>query len=347
MKVMFAAPFSGVRTGIFISEYYASLARAATGSGHQIKLHDTKEIIANSEINPLLRKAYRPFSSVVESMRLMTFFERKLRQDLLTAVEEFSPDVLFVYVIGAQSLSPIIREIRNRGIVVVMWVGLNPMVLSPGAKRILPELDCVFCYDPVYRPLFNKLGCCRVEIVPMGVDIKRFDAVKPTNVCASENADVSFVGMIDDTRRRFLGALRDVDLGIWSWNVDPNDFMLRPFFKGEASGDLAINVLKASKISINIHRDFEYSGGNYRLFEIPASGALQLVDDKPMIKNYFTPDKEIVIFKGPHDLRNKVDYFLTHEEDRREIARQARLRLEREHGIDKRFVQMEQFLTQL
>lgn len=347
MKVMFAAPLSGVRTSIFISEYYRSLARAAAELGHQIKLHDTKEIIASSEISPFLRKAYRPLSGVVERLRLMSLFETELRRDLVETVETFCPDVLFIYVINAQSLAPIIKKIKRRGVIVVMWVGLNPQVLSPGVKRVLPELDCVFCYDPTYKAFYADMGCRRVEIVPMGVDIKRFDAVNGRCSVRSEATDVSFVGMIDDSRRRLLGALQGVDLGIWSWNLDPDDAVLRPFFKGEASGDLAIKVLKSSRISINVHREFERAGGNYRLFEIPASGALQLVDNKPMIPAYFTPGQEIIVYDGPEDLREKVDYFLSHEDHRLEVVKKARLRLEREHGIVERFKRMEHLLSEL
>lgn len=345
MKVLFAAPLSGVRTSIFISEYYMSLARAATGLGHNTRLHDTNEIIASSNISPMVRKFYRPFAGVVERLHLLSFFEKNLRRDLLETVEGFCPDVLFIYVINAQSLAPIIKEIRSRGVVVVMWVGLNPQVLSPGAKSVLPELDCVFCYDPTYLDFYASIGCRRVEVVPMGVDIDRFDSVdQASNV---EAIDVSFVGMIDDTRRRLLGSLQNVNLGIWSWNVDPDDSLLMPFFKGEASSDLAIKILKSSRISINIHRDFERSGGNFRLFEIPASGALQLVDNKPMISSYFIPGQEIITFDSSEDLQEKIDYFLAHEEERKKIVERARLRLEREHGIVDRFRRMEQVFSKL
>jgi spore maturation protein CgeB len=345
MKIMFAAPFSGARTSIFISEYYASLSRAATTLGHEIKLHDTREIIASSKISPFLRKAYLPFAGIIERLRLMSLLERKLQKDLMEAVEKFRPEVLFIYVINTQSLSSIIKTIRKRGIIVVMWVGLNPNVLSRGAKSILPELDCVFYYDYTYKESFFNLGCRRVEIVPMGIDVNRFDAVNKTSNI--EPVDVSFVGMIDDSRRKLLGALQGVNLGIWSWNVDPDDSVLRTFLKGEASGDKAIKILKASRISVNIHRDFEHSGGNYRLFEIPASGALQLVDNKPMIPKYFTPEKEIIVFDGPTDLRGKIDYFLSHESERTKIAKNARLRLEREHGMVDRFQRMEKILNKL
>jgi len=36
MKILFAAPFSGVRTSLFISGYYDSLARAAIRQDHKI-----------------------------------------------------------------------------------------------------------------------------------------------------------------------------------------------------------------------------------------------------------------------------------------------------------------------
>jgi len=347
MKILFAAPFSGIRTSIFISNYYDSLARAATRLGHQIEMFDTREIIASSNIQPWMRKLYRPLSGVIEGLRLMAFFETALRRNLLETVEIHQPDVIFLYVINAQSFSSVVHEIRRRGIIVVMWIGLNPKYLSPGVQRILPELDCVFCYDPAYLPYYKNMRCPRVEIVPLGIDIEKFDSVKLNQENLSDAPSVSFVGMIDDIRRRILGSLQGKDLGIWSWNMGAEDTVLEPFFKGEAAGEECIRVLKASPISINIHRSFEFSGGNYRLFEIPACGAMQLVDSKPGIREYFEPDNEIVLFENEEDLREKVDYFLEHEEQRQTIARKARARLERDHGIEDRFKRIEQILIKL
>lgn len=347
MKILFAAPFSGVRTSIFISEYYGSLVRAASRLGHQVNKLDTGELVASSKVHPWIRQAYRPLSGLIERFRLMSFLEGALRRRLLEAVEDCRPDILFLYVINAQSLATIVREIRRKGVAVVMWIGLNPQKLSSGVKRILPELDCVFCYDSTYLPYYKDMGCRRAEIVPLGIDIDRFDSVKLTSEDLLDAPLISFVGMIDDTRRRILGSLQGKDLGIWTWNMGVEDSVLEPFFKGEAAGEECIRVLKASPISINIHRSFEVSGGNYRLFEIPASGALQLVDNKAGVKKYFEPDEEIVIFENEEDLSEKIDYFLDHEEQRQAIARKARARLVRDHGILDRFKRMEQIIMTL
>jgi spore maturation protein CgeB len=345
MRILFAAPLNGVRSGIFISNYYRSLARAAISSGHIVALHDTQEIATSSNLPFLLRRAYSPFSGLVEGLRLMSILEVSLRSELLRAIENFKPDVVFIYAICAQSLKKVIRKIRKKGIKVVMWIGLNPDVLPKNVKNLICDLDCVFCYDYEYLPIYLKMNCARVELVPMGVDIDYIDSIDNRKI--SKTVDVSFIGMIDDTRLKYLSNLYNIDLGIWSWDAKAKCSSLASYYRGEASGEKTINILKGSKCSINLHREFEFSGGNYRLFEIPACKALQFVDNKPSISKYFVPDEEIIIFRSINDLKNKIEYYLNHEDERLKIVENARRRVVREHCILDRFKRMERVLNDL
>jgi spore maturation protein CgeB len=225
-----------------------------------------------------------------------------------------------------------------------MWVGLNPKVISPGAKEALSEIDCVFIYDDSYLAGFKALGCRHAEVVPLGVDVEQFDIVTPSQL----EKDVAFIGMLEETRMRYLNAIHDLRLGIWSWNFDAvNAPLLEKCYCGQAAGDEAIACLKAAKIGINVHRDFEVAGGNFRLFEIPACGVLQIVDARKGIDKYFEPGKEVVLFDGENDLRQKVLYYLSHEEERLGIASAGWARARKEHNLSERFTQMMRCLDSL
>jgi spore maturation protein CgeB len=334
MKWLFAAPLSGVRTSIFISNYYSSLARAAERAGVIVEMHDTEEVIASPRVPPFVRSLYRPLSHIVDRHRLLTIMEGGMKRKLVEHVRRFLPDVVFLYVINAQSMDSAVREIKKIGCKVVMWRGLSPDNLSEGIRRVLSEIDCLFIYDKTYVSLYHRLGCRKVELVPLGIDTRYIDSISP----GSGMPKISFIGMIDDKRFRLLSRLADLSLGVWSWNYSRSAYpILASLFRGEASGDKAISILKSSLVSLNAHRDFEQSGGNYRLFEIAASGALQLVDDMPDISRYFTPGEEIITYRNENDLRDKVLYYLRNENERCQIAANAYQRVKRSHDIDDRF----------
>lgn len=345
MRILFAAPFSGIRTSIFISGYYHALARAASAAGDEVGIYDTGELIASPRIHPLLRRLYPNLAPLVERLRLLSLLESQMRSNFLSKCREFSPDIVFVYVINAQSMWKVIREIRKSGVVVAMWVGLNPSVASAGARDAIREADCIFIYDESYLPLYLELGCRRVEVVPFGIDKEAFDSIAPGQ---AKSTGISFVGMMDNERYHLLTSIRDLQLGVWSWNWLYNRYqLLNHNYRGEAAGAEAIRAFKASQISVNIHRTFEVSGGNYRLFEIPACGTLQLVDRKPAIGKYFVDGEEIVFFDDAKDLRKKSLYYLSKPDELATIARQGRERVEREHTIGKRFTVMRQILEEI
>ncbi len=178
------------------------------------------------------------------------------------------------------------------------------------------------------------MGIHNLRTVPLGCDVDYYDSIEPDEEFRKENAvDVSFVGLFDEHREEYLGALSDFNLGIWSWNIGDYDTPLKKFHRGVAYGESLIKVFKSSKIVLNIHRDFEESGGNYRLFEIPACNALQMVDDKRDIGKYFEVGKEVVTFTSKDDLRRKVEYYLENSEKREEIARAGHDRVKKDHTL--------------
>ena len=68
----------------------------------------------------------------------------------------------------------------------------------------------------------------------------------------------------------------------------------------------------------HIERNQAYSLGP-RAYEIAACGAFQLCDDtRPEIFEVF--GDSVATYSGADDLKNKVDYYLTHESERREMA---------------------------
>ena len=90
-----------------------------------------------------------------------------------------------------------------------------------------------------------------------------------------------------------------------------------------------IHIYSQSKIVLNLHYPTVPSGGNMRLFEIPLTKSLQIVDRCP--SEWFSDGIDIVLFTDKNDLLNKVNYFLTHEEERARISYNGHKRFLNEH----------------
>lgn len=82
-------------------------------------------------------------------------------------------------------------------------------------------------------------------------------------------------------------------------------------------------ILVASKIVLNITRTPFYgaeTGINHRIFEAMSLGCFVLTDHCDEITELFEIGEEIETFKGINDLKQKVDYYLHHDDERERIA---------------------------
>lgn len=131
----------------------------------------------------------------------------------------------------------------------------------------------------------------------------------------SQDIPVSFVGSTGhyrDIRRKFLDYLKVQGINVfWSGG------------QAEQRMDLAkyAEVIRRSKISLN----FSQSVGNEnqlkaRVFEILFSRSLLLENRNSETSRALTPMVDYVEFDSEEDLRDKVRYFLAHEDERKEIA---------------------------
>lgn len=87
-----------------------------------------------------------------------------------------------------------------------------------------------------------------------------------------------------------------------------------------AMGEAASLVYAGSKINLNITLKGIEGGTPQRVMEVMASGGFMMSTYCPETAEIFEEDKEIVMFKTPEELFDKVDYYLIHDEERKEIA---------------------------
>lgn len=336
MKILLAAPVNFDRITLFVSDFFVGLAHAAIKLGHQARLVQSTENMYNPFVLSGLSREFLTMRHYCKKLVDIPHDILLMRQ-LWQEVVEFEPDIVILHVLDTSYLQLLLPKIKSRGIKVLVWLGIHPSQVSKDVHSLLRSADYTLCYDRSYSDYYHALGIHNILNFPLGCNVGHFDSIEPDDSFKARHAvDVCFVGQFDRHRERYLRELSVFNLGIWSWNIDEFETPLRKFNRGAIYGDDLIRLYKSCKIVVNIHRSFEHRGGNYRLFEIPAAGAFQIVDDKPGLGEYFTIDKELVTFHDEHDLRDKVAHFLTNESERMSVATAGHERVMQDHALEHR-----------
>lgn len=272
---------------------------------------------------------------------------------LLEQARRFQPDILWMIgdnrVIHAHTLQQLKQE---TGAKLLYAAGTSPIVFSHPIEREAARLiDLVLAVDYYHGIQWLELGAQDMIALPVTAIDPQFHAPRPLTEAQRQQyaCEVGFVGtLIPDNlyskRVQALEALRGFDLGIWSVHDVPAS--LKPSLRGAALGDDMLRVLSAATMSVNVHGDFVYYGGNMRLFELAAVGTFQLVHDLPGVHQWFTEGEHLAVFRSMDDLREKAAYYLAHPAERERIAAAARAHVLANHTYEQRLTALEQHLAE-
>ena len=99
-------------------------------------------------------------------------------------------------------------------------------------------------------------------------------------------------------------------------------------------------IFHFSKINLNPTAKSIRTGLPLRLFDVLACEGFLLTNYQSELTDYFTPGQDLECYTGEDDLLSKAEYYLTHENDRKEIAHNGYLALEKYHNYPERLLQM-------
>jgi spore maturation protein CgeB len=248
-------------------------------------------------------------------------------------------------------------------------VGIDKEVQQEGRieffKKYLPFFDiCYSNYAPETTGRFQELFGVPMHFIPHAANTKYYfpDSPGPKFSC-----DIAFVGSFYTQKREQYEKLlfplfRKYKVLIYGAGWTKRDRILRlvgglarraklaPLAKLISrqrillSPDEERKLYASAKICVNIHeyyKDGTVKGfSNEREFKVPASGGFQLSDYIPGIERYFKLGEEIVVAKSPEEWFSKIDYYLTHEKERKEIQQRGTERVLNEHTYRHRVRQM-------
>ena len=96
-------------------------------------------------------------------------------------------------------------------------------------------------------------------------------------------------------------------------------------------------IFANSKINLNITLKSIQSGIPLRAMDILGAGGFLLTNFQADFLDYFIPDEDFVYYTDTDDLLSKIDYYLTHEQERKEIAQNGHRKVLQNHSFEKCF----------
>jgi spore maturation protein CgeB len=277
--------------------------------------------------------------------RLFPEYERRRQRKLFRVAEEFAPDIILL---TYGNLPPqVVRRLRSACAArIALWYP-DHLVTLGRQYPLASDLDAWFLKDPYMVRVFrdklalnafylpeacNSLWHRRVEL--SAADHRKYDC------------DLATASNMYYYRAKSLEIFTDYDMKIWgknypAWLSSPLRMIYQDEYVAEEEKARAFN---AAKIVLNTMHYGEIEGVNCRLFEAAGCGAFQIADWKPALPGLFQPEKEIVTFTTRRELKEKVDYYLAHPEQRREVADCAYARAHNEHTYEMRLEKMFEIL---
>jgi len=211
--------------------------------------------------------------------------------------------------------------------------------------------DVIATVDPVARDELIKLGKKSIYL-PLGFDPEVY---RPMDVPEEYQSDVIIAGVMYSSRARWVKALepiakqikiRTINCRHWEAKIIGCKKFITYYHNDLIPIDELVKYYCGAKIIIVGHRDFDpnndmretlHSKAIGRVFQEAACRRLVLSDNsRDNLADHFEIGKEIITFADEEELRNKIMYFLEHDDEREQIALNGYCRTMSEHTYSHR-----------
>lgn len=262
-----------------------------------------------------------------------TWPNRLINQALLSQIATFRPHYLLV-IKGDTLTSHTINQINQEGIITINWFP-DWLVSWRWVKAHAPSYTMFInsCYDT-----FEKLDQLGIKNYYLP-----YAAPVPTRKRPlTEKYAITFIGQHSPRRERYFRAIADLDLHIWGydrWRTSS----LSHLFHNQTSQAQTQAIIARSRIVVNILTgtdSFQPTAVNIRTFEALSAGTFLLAKDHPILHRHFKVGKELITFTSPQDLRRKVKYYLSHDQEREKIAQTGYNRILKSHTFNHRLKEL-------
>lgn len=279
-----------------------------------------REMNKNKEINiipfkflSLTRNKY--FNKFFQVLGVNKLYLNKQNNQLLKSVFNKNPDVVFVFK-GAGLYANVLKKIKlkRKNIKIATFNPDDPFNSKSCKQNIVdavPLNDFYFIWSMALVRKIKNLGVNSVHYIPFATDTD----IVSTPIFEGFKYDITFVGNGDEERLKWIKEIRDminfsgmkIKLDVFGkkWpNIDGVQI-----HKG-VEGFAYFNVLRHSKVSINILRLQNKNSLNMRTFEIPAAGGIMFHEESKEAEFFFTKDDPVYFFSSPKEFLSKLSFLL-------------------------------------
>jgi len=292
-------------------------------------------VTLGTELAPWLRSRLG-HRATAGSLPMRRMGSRSMNQSLLALAARSKAD-LAVILNGDFVMPETLASIRSLGTNVFVFHADNPFPpYAPSRPEHLPsarEADCYFIWSRALALRLGRAGVRHVEYLPFAWDAAVFpfqsDRAKPVH-------DVVFIGGWDRTRERLLADVaRHFPLKIWGpsyWITRTRPWSpLRGCWQGgAATGGDAARIIAQSRVVLNVLRDQNLPDGtNMRTFEVPGCGNITLATRSAGATDIFPEGRSSCYFDSTHSCLERVEWMLSHDAERRDMADEAHVTVKR------------------
>lgn len=217
-------------------------------------------------------------------------------------------------------LGPSLDRLKAAGAYIINWTGDKRDTTPAWMIRFAKHCD-ITCFSNQEDVTIMQSSGHKSEFLQIGIDPEVFKKWPK-----QESKDIVFMGNnhgqypLSQVRLNYIQFLRSYDFALYgnypnnSGNLNANGNDPFPMQSQESK------IYSSCKIGISISH---YDSDRYtsdRLLRIMGSGCFALSHHYKGIEKDFTVGKHLETFKNQNDLREKIDYYLSHEDERQAIA---------------------------
>ena len=158
---------------------------------------------------------------------------------------------------------------------------------------------------------------------------KGFRSIKKDAICDMLRKKVTVNERINILS--LLGQYYSVDL--YSGSTPPADMNVNYLGTVDYYTEMP-QIFISSKINLNMTLRSIHTGIPLRVIDILGTGGFCLTNYQTELPGYFENGRELVWFESPEDMLDKADYYLSHDEEREQIARNGRKAAEKIFSYD-------------
>ena len=259
----------------------------------------------------------------------------KLQTRLIEEVLLFNPSLIIGLPQSPLNNVEVLDSFRKSGIKLSYWF-LEDYRVFQYWREIAPKFDHFFTIQKsrIFQELKN-LGCDNGYYLAAAFDDLTVSINAPNSMLDAEPL-VSFVGAPYRNRINIFNNFKIPGFEIYGEGWDGLNHAVKVGNRRITPSE-RYHLYANSKINLNLHSSTHGEGDwngdfvNPRTFEIAGLGGFQLTDARELLPLHFDQKDEIPVFTNASGMLDAIQYYLTHESERKALAENARARVLKEH----------------